>query len=210
MLSVLLLLAVSVRAAKDPAPAGVITGTGHTVGFGELKVGAAPRSRSFELVCRKWGEKGRGGVGPQNCMGAVWVHSWSPYALRSAALSACMPVRLSPMCLLPHAYIPCAPPCRHAHPHAQEEWRGEVVHLSWSPRAFLLKGLLSDEECDHLIELVRGAGGGARSGCRGCGRRQLHQGCVCIAVLVQYWSIVCHICFLIHTGDTANGEVDRR
>ena len=43
--------------------------------------------------------------------------------------------------------------------HAQEEWRGEVVHLSWSPRAFLLKGLLSDEECDHLIELVRGQRG---------------------------------------------------
>uniref|UniRef100_A0A7S3QKD7 procollagen-proline 4-dioxygenase n=1 Tax=Dunaliella tertiolecta TaxID=3047 RepID=A0A7S3QKD7_DUNTE len=33
----------------------------------------------------------------------------------------------------------------------QEEWRGEVIHLSWSPRAFLLKGFLSDEECDHLI-----------------------------------------------------------
>ena len=45
--------------------------------------------------------------------------------------------------------------------HAQEEWRGEVVHLSWSPRAFLLKGFLSDEECDHLIKLV---GGGSRAG----------------------------------------------
>ena len=33
------------------------------------------------------------------------------------------------------------------------------MHLSWSPRAFLLKGLLSDEECDHLIELVRGQRG---------------------------------------------------
>ena len=37
----------------------------------------------------------------------------------------------------------------------QEEWRGEVVHLSWSPRSFLLKGFLSDEEADHLIALVR-------------------------------------------------------
>ncbi len=36
----------------------------------------------------------------------------------------------------------------------QEEWRGEVIHLSWAPRAFLLKGFLSDEECDHLIKLV--------------------------------------------------------
>ncbi|GFR41472.1 hypothetical protein Agub_g2162 [Astrephomene gubernaculifera] len=33
----------------------------------------------------------------------------------------------------------------------QEEWRGEIVHLSWSPRAFLLKGFLSDEECEHII-----------------------------------------------------------
>ncbi|KAG1671802.1 hypothetical protein FOA52_000179 [Chlamydomonas sp. UWO 241] len=36
-----------------------------------------------------------------------------------------------------------------------EEWRGEVVHLSWLPRAFLLKGLLTDAEADHLIELAR-------------------------------------------------------
>lgn len=33
----------------------------------------------------------------------------------------------------------------------QEEWRGEIVHLSWSPRAFIVKNFLSDEECDHLI-----------------------------------------------------------
>lgn len=36
----------------------------------------------------------------------------------------------------------------------QEEWRGEVIHLSWSPRAFLLRGFLSDEECDHLVAQV--------------------------------------------------------
>jgi len=48
-------------------------------------------------------------------------------------------------------------PCesRNADAWTQEEWRGEVQHLSWSPRAFLLKGFLSDEECDHLIEMVR-------------------------------------------------------
>ncbi len=34
---------------------------------------------------------------------------------------------------------------------SQEEWRGEIVHISWSPRAFLLKNFLTDEECDHLI-----------------------------------------------------------
>mmetsp|Transcript_4979 Transcript_4979/g.8673 ORF Transcript_4979/g.8673 Transcript_4979/m.8673 type:complete len:264 (-) Transcript_4979:519-1310(-) len=33
----------------------------------------------------------------------------------------------------------------------KEEWRGEVVHLSWSPRAFVLKNFLTEEECDHLI-----------------------------------------------------------
>ena len=35
-----------------------------------------------------------------------------------------------------------------------QEWRGEVVQLSWSPRAFLYKKLLSDEECDHLTNGV--------------------------------------------------------
>lgn len=38
----------------------------------------------------------------------------------------------------------------------KEEWRGEIVHLSWSPRAFLLKGFLSPEECDHLIKKAQG------------------------------------------------------
>ncbi|KAF3785543.1 putative prolyl 4-hydroxylase 7 [Nymphaea thermarum] len=31
-----------------------------------------------------------------------------------------------------------------------------VTQLSWHPRAFLYKGFLSDEECDHLIKLTRG------------------------------------------------------
>ncbi|XP_050225966.1 probable prolyl 4-hydroxylase 7 [Mercurialis annua] len=30
-----------------------------------------------------------------------------------------------------------------------------VTQLSWTPRAFLYKGFLSDEECDHLIDLAR-------------------------------------------------------
>jgi prolyl 4-hydroxylase len=33
----------------------------------------------------------------------------------------------------------------------QPEWHGEIVQLSWSPRAYLLKGFLSDEEVDHII-----------------------------------------------------------
>uniref|UniRef100_A0A7S0RYG0 procollagen-proline 4-dioxygenase n=1 Tax=Chlamydomonas leiostraca TaxID=1034604 RepID=A0A7S0RYG0_9CHLO len=37
----------------------------------------------------------------------------------------------------------------------KEEWRGEVIHLSWSPRAFLLKNFLSDEECEHLISKAK-------------------------------------------------------
>ncbi len=37
----------------------------------------------------------------------------------------------------------------------QEMWRGEVEQVSWSPRAFLYKKLLSEEECDHLINHVR-------------------------------------------------------
>ena len=35
---------------------------------------------------------------------------------------------------------------------SQEEWRGEIIQLSWSPRAFLLKGFLSQAECDHIIK----------------------------------------------------------
>lgn len=34
----------------------------------------------------------------------------------------------------------------------QPTWRGEIVQLSWSPRAYLLKGFLSDAEADHIIE----------------------------------------------------------
>lgn len=31
----------------------------------------------------------------------------------------------------------------------------KVIHISWKPRAFLYKGFLSAEECDHLIYLAR-------------------------------------------------------
>ncbi|BDA51130.1 probable prolyl 4-hydroxylase 7 [Coccomyxa sp. Obi] len=37
----------------------------------------------------------------------------------------------------------------------KEEWRGEVVEVSWSPRAFLLKRFLTDAECDHLINKAK-------------------------------------------------------
>lgn len=37
---------------------------------------------------------------------------------------------------------------------AQEEWRGEIEQLSWKPRAFLAKGFLSEEEADHIINMV--------------------------------------------------------
>ncbi|KAI8465545.1 MAG: hypothetical protein J3K34DRAFT_379780 [Monoraphidium minutum] len=37
----------------------------------------------------------------------------------------------------------------------KEDWRGEVVHLSWRPRAFHYKRFLSDEECDHLIAIAK-------------------------------------------------------
>jgi len=36
----------------------------------------------------------------------------------------------------------------------QEEWRGRVSPVSWSPRAFVYEGLLTDAECDHLIALA--------------------------------------------------------
>ena len=37
----------------------------------------------------------------------------------------------------------------------QEEWRGAVTTLAWSPRAFQLHGFLSEQECDHIMKLVR-------------------------------------------------------
>lgn len=33
----------------------------------------------------------------------------------------------------------------------KEVWRGDIEQLSWKPRAFLLKGFLSEEETDYLI-----------------------------------------------------------
>ncbi|KAF8057290.1 Abcc2 [Scenedesmus sp. PABB004] len=35
----------------------------------------------------------------------------------------------------------------------EENWRGEVEQLSWSPRAFLFRGFLSDAECEHIIKM---------------------------------------------------------
>jgi hypothetical protein len=40
------------------------------------------------------------------------------------------------------------------HDDLQETWRGEIEQLSWQPRAFLIKGFLSDDECDHIIRIV--------------------------------------------------------
>lgn len=34
----------------------------------------------------------------------------------------------------------------------QELWRGEVILVSWKPRAFLFKNFLTDEECDYMIK----------------------------------------------------------
>lgn len=39
-------------------------------------------------------------------------------------------------------------------PQVQDKWRGEVVELSWEPRAFLFKKFMSDEECDSIIAKV--------------------------------------------------------
>lgn len=36
----------------------------------------------------------------------------------------------------------------------QDKWRGEVVELSWEPRAFLFKKFMTDEECDSVIKMV--------------------------------------------------------
>lgn len=36
----------------------------------------------------------------------------------------------------------------------QDHWVGEVIELSWEPRAFLFKKFMTDEECDHVIAKV--------------------------------------------------------
>ena len=38
---------------------------------------------------------------------------------------------------------------------SQEEWRGEIVQLSWQPRSYQLKGFLTDKECERLIKLAK-------------------------------------------------------
>jgi len=34
------------------------------------------------------------------------------------------------------------------------EWRGEMVEVSWKPRAFLLKNFLTEDEVTHLVSKV--------------------------------------------------------
>lgn len=95
---VLCLAASSAWASKDALPKGALAGSGHTVGYGELRVRHASQ-------------------------------------LRCSGTSSCASLTLFTT-------------------NVQEEWRGEIIPLSWSPRAFLLRGFLSDEEADHLIKLV--------------------------------------------------------
>lgn len=95
---------------------------------------------------------------------------------------------------------PSSPHTSSALLHAQEEWRGEIIHLSWSPRAFLLKGFLSDEECEHIIAKVRGGPSvcvGVRARMHACAHAQVlmsqarthacwhaprSRGCMCMGV----------------------------
>ena len=45
--------------------------------------------------------------------------------------------------------------CSHKDCHPlQDFWEGEVVEVSWRPRVFLFKGFLSEEECNHMIDIV--------------------------------------------------------
>jgi prolyl 4-hydroxylase len=37
---------------------------------------------------------------------------------------------------------------------AQNEWHGEILQLSWSPRAYHLKGFLTEAECEHIKDIV--------------------------------------------------------
>eukprot|EP00878_Enallax_costatus_P015111 GHUV01015823.1.p1 GENE.GHUV01015823.1~~GHUV01015823.1.p1 ORF type:complete len:220 (+),score=29.90 GHUV01015823.1:209-868(+) len=37
----------------------------------------------------------------------------------------------------------------------EEQWHGEIVQLSWSPRAYVIKGFLTDAECDHIIAMSK-------------------------------------------------------
>jgi hypothetical protein len=59
----------------------------------------------------------------------------------------------TPLPHLPHHML-CMHMCLLLHHQLQVEWRGEIVQLSWSPRAYHLKGLLSDEECEHIKKIV--------------------------------------------------------
>jgi hypothetical protein len=43
---------------------------------------------------------------------------------------------------------------------AQSEWRGEILQLSWKPRAYHLKNFLTDAECEHIKHIVSSSGYG--------------------------------------------------
>eukprot|EP00884_Botryococcus_braunii_P010482 jgi/Botrbrau1/19435/Bobra.0338s0058.2 len=62
--------------------------------------------------------------------------------------------------------LPKAPPVPHAlkpnrtlshgeDPNGKEAWRGEVIEVSWKPRAFLFKKFLTWDECDYLVRKAR-------------------------------------------------------
>eukprot|EP00884_Botryococcus_braunii_P003573 jgi/Botrbrau1/13216/Bobra.9_1s0007.1 len=40
-------------------------------------------------------------------------------------------------------------------PDGKEAWRGEVIEVSWKPRAFLFKNFLTWDECEYLIRKAR-------------------------------------------------------
>lgn len=50
-----------------------------------------------------------------------------------------------------HSSICCPQHTDQLH-HLQDHWTGEVIELSWQPRAFLFKKFMTEAECDHLIE----------------------------------------------------------
>ncbi|KAI8466500.1 MAG: hypothetical protein J3K34DRAFT_524498 [Monoraphidium minutum] len=79
------------------------------------------------------------GSRPLRCLCVAW-------ACALAALACCMPCATG---------FSVEPGGTMGYGTLKEEWRGEVRRLSWNPRAILFKHFLSDEECDHLINISR-------------------------------------------------------
>jgi hypothetical protein len=169
----LVLLACASRAGGDAA---LQQAQSISIGYGTLKVRQRAGRQPDSCLCSRYpvgaAAGARGHRSRSRLPRCAWPHLGAPPAAGGATPRR---DRAQPPRPGPGAYYgrPTPRACR---PPPQEEWHGEVIRLSWKPRAFLFKKFLSEEECDHLVRMVgrqgaRLAGTEASRGPAGSGAR---------------------------------------